>query len=70
MRRLSFLVNQGGENYFMVHGLDWAVYAEGGDWAEITKAIRRDIDRSFDAGSRPAVLDFRFPDGKVISLSA
>ena len=70
MRRLSFLVNQAGEDYFMVHGLDWAIYAEGRNWLEITKAIRRDITRCFDSGERPSILDFRFPDGKVVSLSA
>lgn len=70
MKRLSFLVNHGENDCLMVHGLDWAMYTEGRDWSEITGAIMSSIDRSFGAGERPAVLDFRFPDGTVVSLGA
>ncbi|MDR2391537.1 MAG: hypothetical protein LBE84_07665 [Planctomycetota bacterium] len=70
MRRLSFLVNQGENNSFMVHGLEWAAYAEGKSWVATTLAIRQSVKNSFAESERPEFLDFRFPDGSVISLSA
>ena len=70
MRRLTFLVNRGEKDCFMVHGLDWATYAEGDDWTELTRTILSDVDRVFPDETRPAYLDFRFPDGTVVSLSA
>ncbi len=70
MKRLSFLVNRGENDCFMVHGLDWATYAEGDDWNELTRAILSNIDRVFDGNSRPDFLDFKFPDGTVVSLVA
>ncbi len=70
MKRLSFLVNRGENDCFMIHGLDWAAYAEGNDWNELTRKLLLDIERIFDEKSRPAFLDFRFPDGSVISLCA
>ncbi|MDR1519795.1 MAG: hypothetical protein LBU23_06580 [Planctomycetota bacterium] len=70
MRRLSFLVNRGEYDCFMVHGLEWAAYAEGCNWIETTRAIRDSVIHSFDRGSRPDYLDFLFPDGRVVSLSA
>lgn len=70
MKRLSFLVNRGENDCFMVHGLDWATYAEGSDWAEITKVILSDVDRVFADESRPELLDFKFPDGTIVSLVA
>lgn len=70
MKRLSFLVNRGENDCFMIHGLDWATYAEGEDWAELTQDILRNVERVFGGDSRPAFLDFRFPDGTVISYCA
>ena len=70
MKRLSFLVNQGENDCYMVHGLEWATYAEGFDWAEVTKCILADVGRAFANEERPAFLDFRFPDGTVVSLCA
>lgn len=70
MKRLTFLVNRGEEDCFMVHGLDWATYAEGHDWDEITKTIISNVERSFNDEDRPEFLDFRFPDGTIVSLCA
>ncbi|MCC8167267.1 MAG: hypothetical protein LIQ31_14280 [Planctomycetes bacterium] len=70
MKRLTFLVNQGENDCYMIHGLDWATYAEGRDWEELTESIRTRIQNDFTAESRPEFLDFRFPDGSVISLVA
>lgn len=70
MKRLSFLVNRGENDCFMVHGLDWATYAEGKDWAEITEKILHKVDSDFADGARPYYLDFMFPDGTVVSLCA
>ncbi len=70
MKRLTFLVNRGENDCFMVHGLDWAAYAEGNDFAEITKDLVKLVDKEFSRETRPEYLDFRFPDGKVVSLSA
>ncbi len=70
MKRLTFLVNQGENNCFMIHGLDWATYAEGSNWLEVTAAIRAEVDLTFRDESHPAYLDFKFPDGSVISLCA
>lgn len=70
MKRLTFLVNRGENDCFMVHGLDWATYAEGDDWRTITETILHTVDRIFDIESRPEFLDFRFPDGTVVSLCA
>ncbi len=70
MKRLSFLVNCGENDCFMVHGLEWATYAEGGDWTEIARDIRSHVSREFADEERPAYLDFRFPDGSIVSLSA
>ncbi len=70
MQRLTFLVNRGENDCFMVHGLEWATYAEGLDWSEVTERIRTSIDHVFPGEERPAFLDFRFPDGRVVSLSA
>lgn len=70
MKRLSFLVNCGEHDCFMIHGLDWATYVEGDDWASITQSIRSDVDRVFGEEERPEFLDFKFPDGTIVSLSA
>lgn len=70
MERLSFLVNRGADDCYMVHGLEWAVYDEGLDWDEITYKIRKLVDESFPVDERPLFLDFRFPDGKIVSLVA
>lgn len=70
MKRLTFLVNRGENDCFMVHGLDWATYAEGHDWQEITKTIMNDVARVFTGEDHPAFLDFRFPDGTIVSLCA
>ena len=70
MKRLSFLVNRGENDCFMVHGLDWATYAEGYDWSEITSGILAKINSMYEDEERPAFLDFRFPDGTVVSLCA
>lgn len=70
MKRMSFLVNHGENGCFMVHGLEWATYIESPDWGEITRTILGDVQRSFSLEERPAVLDFRFPDGTVVSLCA
>lgn len=70
MKRLSFLVNRGENDCFMVHGLEWATYAEGDNWSELTKAIMKTVDQMFPGDERPAFLDFRFPDGTVVSLCA
>lgn len=70
MKRLTFLVVRGENDCFMIHGLDWAAYAEGEDWDELTRDIMNNVDRAFPGESRPAFLDFRFPDGKIVSLSA
>lgn len=70
MTRLTFLVNRGENDCFMVHGLDWAAYAEGDDWTVLTQGILADVERVFGAESRPEYLDFRFPDGSVVSLCA
>lgn len=70
MRRLAFLVNRGENDCFMVHGLDWATYAEGESWSEITKTILENVGKVFDEETRPSFLDFRFPDGTVVSLCA
>ncbi len=70
MKRLTFLVNQGENNCFMIHGLDWATYLEGSDWQELTQTVRASVDQTFRDESHPAYLDFKFPDGSIISLSA
>lgn len=70
MRRLAFLVNRGEKDCYMVHGLDWATYAEGENWDEITSTILSRVGQSFTSEERPAFLDFKFPDGTVVSLSA
>lgn len=70
MKRVTFLVNQGENDCFMVHGLDWAVYAEGDDWSELTRSIITDVGRVFADDDKPEFLDFKFPDGSIVSLSA
>lgn len=70
MKRLTFLVNRGENDCFMVHGLDWATYAEGQDWTELTSMIRSSVEKVFTDESRPAFLDFKFPDGTVVSMVA
>lgn len=70
MKRISFLVNRGENDCFMVHGLDWASYAEGSDWHELTRSIVDDVKRVFNGDETPKILDFRFADGTVVSLSA
>ena len=70
MKRLSFLVNRGENDCFMIHGLEWAIYREGGDWSELTETIRADVDRNFAGSAKPTHLDFKFADGTVISLVA
>lgn len=70
MKRLTFLVNRGENDCFMVHGLDWATYAEGDDWSELTKIIMDNVVKVFSGDAMPAYLDFRFPDGTVVSLCA
>ena len=70
MKRLSFLVNQGENDCFMVHGLDWATYAEGSDWGEIIRDLLSRVEQSFTEDERPSYLDFMFPDGSVVSLCA
>lgn len=70
MKRLTFLVNRGENDCFMVHGLDWATYAEGEDWNELTALIKSSVGKVFGDGSRPDFLDFKFPDGRVVSLVA
>lgn len=70
MKRLTFLVNRGENDCFMVHGLDWATYLEGGDWTEITSLIKEEVKRVFADEAQPAFLDFKFPDGTVVSLCA
>ncbi|MCL1999959.1 MAG: hypothetical protein FWG74_00875 [Planctomycetes bacterium] len=70
MKRLSFLVNRGENDCFMVHGLEWATYVEGVDWMEIFQALHKHIFQEFAAEERPSYLDFCFPDGRIISMSA
>lgn len=70
MKRLTFLVNRGENDCFMIHGLDWATYAEGNDWSELTSIIKTKVGKVFDEQSKPDFLDFKFPDGKVVSLAA
>ncbi|MCC8179578.1 MAG: hypothetical protein LIP23_01510 [Planctomycetes bacterium] len=70
MKRLSFLVNRGENDCFMVHGLDWATYAEADDWTEITRIIFEQVSSAFHHEERPDYLDFMFPDGTVVSLCA
>lgn len=70
MRRLAFLVNRGEKDCYMVHGLDWATYAESDDWNEITRTILSNIDRDFPVAERPSFLDFKFPDGTIVSYCA
>lgn len=70
MKRLTFLVNRGEKDCFMVHGLDWASYDEGEDWGEVTGRILSAVCRIFDGEDKPAFLDFKFPDGTIVSLCA
>lgn len=70
MKRIAFLVNRGENDCFMIHGLDWATYAEGEDWTELTGMIKTSIDKTFADEDRPDYLDFKFPDGTVVSLVA
>ena len=70
MKRLTFLVVRGENDCYMVHGLDWATYAEGNDFTVVTRDIMSHVDREFPGEGRPAYLDFRFPDGTIVSLSA
>lgn len=70
MKRLSFLVNRGENDCYMVHGLDWATYAEGADWTELTGTIKSRVDDTFPVEERPQFLDFKFPDGRIVSLVA
>ena len=70
MKRLTFLVNCGENDCYMVHGLDWATYVEGTDWDEVTQTILNRVGEAFACDSRPAYLDFKFPDGSVVSLCA
>ncbi len=70
MERLSFLVNNGENGCFMAHGLDWAAYEEAANWEELALKIREIVRREFVEGERPSFLDFRFVDGRIISLCA
>lgn len=70
MKRLTFLVVRGENDCYMVHGLDWATYAEGNDFAEVTQCIKDSVDTVFSAEDRPEYLDFKFPDGRIVSLGA
>lgn len=70
MKRLAFLVNRGENDCFMVHGLDWATYAEASDWEAITAVLLKRVDDAFVGDEHPAFLDFMFPDGTVVSLCA
>ncbi len=70
MKRLSFLVVRGENDCYMVHGLDWATYAEGRDFSLIARDIIGHVEKEFTGDSRPVYLDFRFPDGSVVSLVA
>lgn len=70
MKRLSFLVNRGENDCYMVHGLEWAAYVEGTEWADITECIITDVNRIFGDEERPQFLDFLFADGSKISLCA
>ena len=70
MKRLSFLVNRGENDCFMIHGVDWAVYREGGDGAELTESLRADVGRHFVGDAKPTHLDFKFADGTVVSTVA
>ncbi len=70
MKRLTFLVNRGENDCFMVHGLEWATYTEGADWGAVTSAIMHEINHAFSDEAKPQFLDFRFPDGTVVSLVA
>lgn len=70
MKRLTFLVNRGENDCFMIHGLDWATYAEGKNWSELTSMIKSSVMQSFEGEARPAFLDFKFPDGSVVSVAA
>ena len=70
MKRLTCLVNQGENDCYMVHGLDWATYVEGQDWNALTELIKTRVVNDFADDARPEFLDFRFPDGSVISLVA
>lgn len=70
MARLTFLVNQGENDCFMVHGLEWATYVEGNSWSAVTRNILDDVHRTFPVEEKPEWLDFRFPDGTVVSLCA
>jgi hypothetical protein len=70
MKRLSFLVNNGENGCFMAHGLDWAAYEEAANWEELALKIREIVHREFMDDERPSFLDFRFMDGRIISLSA
>lgn len=70
MKRLTFLVSCGENDCYMVHGLDWATYAEGDNWSDITREIMDNVVRVFSGDDMPAFLDFKFPDGTVVSLCA
>ncbi len=70
MKRLSFLVVRGENDCYMVHGLDWATYAEGLDFSCIARDFVKHVEKAFSEDSRPVCLDFRFPDGSVVSLVA
>jgi hypothetical protein len=70
MKRLSFLVNRGENDCFMIHGIDWATYREGGDWSELTALIRADVEKAFSGDAKPTHLDFKFADGTVTSIPA
>ena len=70
MKRLTFLVNRGENDCFMIHGIDWATYREGADWSELTESIKADVDKVFSGDTRPTHLDFKFADGTVISTVA
>lgn len=70
MKRLTFLVNRGENDCFMAHGLDWATYVEADSWSDLTQIIMRRVDVLFTGDAHPTFLDFKFPDGTIVSLCA
>lgn len=69
MKTLSFLVNQGENDSYMAHGLEWAAYAEADNLEELSAKLLDEVRSHFAADERPEVI-LRLWDGSTLALSA
>jgi hypothetical protein len=67
---LVFFVNQGENDCFMAHGLDWAVYTEAANWEQLRENIVASVARDFRERERPERIELKFADGRQVLLGA